>query len=159
MLQIKPKYITVDDFKNYWGVDLRAVLRTNDSSSNQAELFLSRVEDRLKNWIDNNTFRRLDYDRLTPFQFENWQKALLTQAMYMFKNGDIGMDSGYDAEKGILVKRSDLTELVVCQATMDYLSNAGLLNFVMKNRPRILKGYPEISIYEGTDGGGHINHQ
>ena len=73
MLQIKPKYITVDDFKNYWGVDLRAVLRTNDSSSNQAELFLSRVEDRLKNWIDNNTFRRLDYDHLTPFQFENWQ--------------------------------------------------------------------------------------
>lgn len=159
MINFKPKFVTVDDFKNYWGIDLREVLRTHGSGSNQPELFLSRVEDRLMNWIDNNTFRRIGYNQLTSFQLENWQKAILTQAMYMFKNGDLGMDSGYDAEKGILVKRSDLTELEVCQAAMDYLSNAGLLNFVMKNRPRTLKGYPETAIYEGTDGGGHINHQ
>ena len=140
----QPQFVTVDDFKNYWGMDLRNMLRSDDNESNQAERFLARVEDRLMNWIDNNTFRRLKYEdlHLNPRQYENWQKAILTQAMYMFKNGDLGIDSGYDSERGIITARHDLVELEVCQAAIDYLSNAGLFNLVVKNRPRVLRGYP-----------------
>ncbi len=149
----KPRFVTVDDFKNYWGIDLRNVLRSNDNESNQADQFLARVEDRLMNWIDNNTFRRIKYEdlKLNPRQYENWQKAILTQAMYMFKNGDLGMDSGYDSEKGIITTRGDLVQLEVCQAAIDYLSNAGLFNLVVKNRPRVLRGYPEFTgFYQGN---------
>lgn len=147
----QPKFVSVDDFKNYWGMDLRNILRSDDNESNQAERFLARVEDRLMNWIDNNTFRRLKYENLkaNPRQYENWQKAILTQAMYMYKNGDLGLDSGYDSEKGIVTPRSDLVELEVCQAAIDYLSNAGLFNLNVKNRPRTLNGYP------GTGYGGN----
>jgi hypothetical protein len=145
----QPKFVTVDDFKNYWGIDLRERLRSDDNTSNQAERFLARVEDRLMNWIDNNTFRRLKYDELKfkPRLYENWQKAILTQAMYMYKNGDLGIDSGYDAEKGIVTARSDLVELEVSQATIDYLSNAGLFNLNVRNLPRtgkILYGFSEV---------------
>lgn len=146
----KPKYVTVDEFKNYWGLDLRNALRGDDNESTQAERFLARVEDRLMNWIDNNTFRRIGYDCLNPYQMENFKKAILTQAMYMYKNGDIGIDSGYDAERGIVTSRGDLIELEVCQAAINYLSNAGLFNLVMKNRPRVLKGYPEYGFGDGV---------
>lgn len=147
----QPKFVSVDDFKNYWGLDLRNILRSDDNESNQAERFLARVEDRLMNWIDNHTFRRIKYENLhaNPRQYENWQKAILTQAMYMFKNGDLGIESGLDTEKGIIAPRSDLVELEVCQAAIDYLSNAGLFNLNVKNRPRTLNGYP------GTGYGGN----
>lgn len=154
----EPKFVTVDDFKNYWGIDLRNRLRSDDNESNQAERFLARVEDRLMNWIDNHTFRRIKYEDLKfrPQQNENWKKAILTQAMYMYKNGDLGIDSGYDSEKGIVTARSDLVELEVCQATIDYLSNAGLFNLNVKNRPRTLSGYggfTDVDLYAPGGGG------
>ncbi|MCR4661680.1 MAG: hypothetical protein K5765_06775 [Clostridia bacterium] len=137
----QPQFVTVDDFNNYWGMNLRNLLRSNDNESVQAEGFLARVEDRLMNWIDNNTFRRIKYTELSKLQYENWQKAILTQAMYMLKNGDLGIESGFDIENGIKVPRSDLVELEVCQAAIDYLSNAGLFNLNVKNRPRTLSGF------------------
>ena len=141
----KPQFVSVDDFKNYWGLDLRNMLRSNDNESNQAETFLARVEDRLMQWIDNNTFRRIRYEDLRekfPESYENWQKAILTQAMYMFKNGDLGIESGYDAEKGQIIGRQELVEMAVCPAAIDYLSNAGLFNLVIKNRRRFTRGFP-----------------
>lgn len=149
----KPKFVSVDDFKNYWGLDLRNILRSDDNESNQAERFLARVEDRLMNWIDNNTFRRIKYEelRLRPRQYENWQKAILTQAMYMYKNGDLGIESGLDTEKGIIAARQDLVELEVSQAAIDYLSNAGLFNLNVKNRPRWgTVFYGDIGYFEPT---------
>lgn len=148
----QPRFVTVDDFKNYWGIDLRLRLRSDDNDSNHAERFLARVEDRLMNWIDNNTFRRIKYEDLKfdSRRYENWQKAILTQAMYMYKNGDLGIESGLDTEKGIIAARSDLVELEVCQAAIDYLSNAGLFNLNVKNRPRVLHGYPEYN-FGGVD--------
>lgn len=140
----QPKFITVDDFRNYWGMDLRSMLAPNDNVSNQAETFLARIEDRLMNWIDNHTFRRVKYEELTDFQLENFKKAILTQAMYIYRNGDLGIDSGYDAEKGKIISRDELNEIEVCQAAINYLSNAGLFNLVMKNRPRNYRGYPGI---------------
>ena len=161
----QPKFVTVDDFNNYWGLDLRNLLRSDDNQSNQAERFLARVEDRLMNWIDNNTFRRIRYEDLRnrPYQFENWQKAILTQAMYLYKNGDLGIESGMDTEKGIIIPRSDLVEMEVCQAAIDFLSNAGLFNLNVKNRARTLQGYPGFGFGDVDDempsGGGSGGQQ
>lgn len=142
----KPKFVTVDDFYNFWGKDLRALLGVSDNTSNEAEIFLARVEDRLMNWIDNNTFRRLRYDELNPRQLENFQKAILCQAMYIWRNGELGLDSGYNAESGKVISRKELIEITVCQDAINYLSNAGLFNLVIKNRRRFLDGWPGVGI-------------
>lgn len=140
MLNIGPKFITIDEFDNYWTVNLRDMLRTSANESNQAEMFLARVERRLMAYIDNNTFRRYKYEELVGKQLDAFKEAIILQAMYVYKNGDIGMDSGYDAERGIVARRGELVELSVCQDAIDTLSNAGLWNLVMKNRPRKFGG-------------------
>lgn len=91
-------------------------------------------------YIDNNTFRRYKYEELVGKQLDAFKEAIILQAMYVYKNGDIGMDSGYDAERGIVAKRGELVELSLCQDAIDTLSNAGLWNLVMKNRPRKFGG-------------------
>ena len=133
----QPQFVSVDDYKNYWGEDLRAMLRSNNNVSNQAETFLARVEDRLMNWIDNNSFRRIKYSNLNEYQLEQFKKAILTQAKYMYKNGDLGLDSGYDPERGKIIEQIELNAISVCQAAINFLANAGLFNLVMKNRPRV----------------------
>ena len=140
MNKIGPKFITIDDFNNYWTVNLQNMLRTSANESNQAEMFLARVERRLMAYIDNNTFRRYKYEELSGNQLEAFKEAIVVQAMYVYKNGDLGMDSGYDSERGLVVKRAELVELYVCQDAIDILSNAGLWNMVMKNRPRKFGG-------------------
>ena len=131
-----PRFITIDEFDNYWGANLREMLRDSANPSNQADLFLARVENRLMSYIDNNTFRRYRYEDLRGGQLAAFKEAIILQAMYVYKNGDIGMDSGYDAEHGTLVKRTELVEISVCQDAIDILSNAGLWNLAMKNKPR-----------------------
>lgn len=135
-----PMFITVDEFDNYWSVNLRDMLRTSANESNQAEMFLARVERRLMAYIDNNTFRRYKYEELCGHQLNAFKEAIVLQAMYVYKNGDIGMDSGYDAERGLVAKRAELVELSVCQDAIDVLANAGLWNMSMKNRPRKFGG-------------------
>lgn len=140
MISSGPKFVTVDEFNNYWSANLYEMLRTSANESNQAEVFLARVERRLMAYIDNNTFRRYKYEELDGKQLDAFKEAIILQAMYTYKNGDIGMDSGYDAERGIVARRAELVELSVCQDAIDILSNAGLFNLVMKNRPRKFGG-------------------
>lgn len=147
-------YVTPDDFKNLYGLDLREALRSDDNESNQAERFISMVTSHLKNWIDNNTFRRLDYDSLTEYQYGQWQRAILAQVYYTYKEGAkaLGLVSGIDDERGVVIPSYQLAESEICQACIDYLSNAGLFNLVMKNRTRVVRGYPEINGLYDQDG-------
>lgn len=139
-MQLQPKFVTIDDFNNYWTANLQNLLKTSANESNQANMFLVRVERRLMSYIDNNTFRRYKYEELKGKQLDAFKEAILLQAMYTYKNGDIGMDSGYDSERGMTAKRAELVEISVCQDAIDILSNAGLWNLVMKNRPRRFGG-------------------
>lgn len=139
-MQLQPKFVTIDDFNNYWAANLQNLLKTSANESNQANMFLVRVERRLMSYIDNNTFRRYKYEELKGKQLDAFKEAILLQAMYTYKNGDIGMDSGYDSERGMTAKRAELVEISVCQDAIDILSNAGLWNLVMKNRPRRFGG-------------------
>lgn len=136
----KPIFVTIEDFDNYWAMNLRDMLRTSANPSNQADRFLARTERRLMSYIDNNTFRRYKYEELRGKQLEAFKEAILLQAMYVYKNGDIGMESGFDSERGFVAKRNELVEITLCQDAIDVLSNAGLWNLVMKNRPRKFSG-------------------
>lgn len=151
MIDMKPDFVTPNDFLNYWGVDLNAKLRGNTPGpTNKAESFLKRIEDRLMAWIDSNTFRLTTWDyykdnaeyrnereaKKAKVQKDAWKKAILTQAMYVFKNSDIGMDSGYDPEKGIIADKRSLDDIEICRQAIDFLKVAGLYNHVVKNRFR-----------------------
>lgn len=154
MLRIKPRFVTVDDFFSFTGKHLEHLISSDDNESNQADLFLMKVEDHLLNWIDRNTYRRIKYNCLIGEQKDSFKKAILSQALYTYKNGSIalGLESGYDQEKGIIVDYDKLSQLEVCQAAINYLGNAGLMNLSIKNKPRYMKGYPGLD-FTGFDGG------
>lgn len=139
MLGPEKVYVTPDDFKNVYGRDLRNMLRSNDNESNQAESFIAMVTSSLKRWVESHTYRRLSYEDLTDYQYEQWQRAILAQVYYTWKEGAkaLGLSSGTDDEKGIILDIDTLREVEVCSAAIDYLSIAGLFNLVMKNRPRL----------------------
>lgn len=150
---MEPKFATPQDFFEYWGYDLDNLLRSNDNNSIKAETFLFRVETRLMRWIDANTFRNIRFDTLTPFQLEQMKYAVIEQAMYMWRNGDIGMESGFDQEKGKIIGRGDLNYLEVSQPTLNCLKLAGLFNQKMKNYRRTIHGWgATLGDYIGTPG-------
>ena len=55
--ETSPKFVTPDDFFNYTGRDLRAILKPNDNISNSAELFFKNIEDDLMFRVDKLSFR------------------------------------------------------------------------------------------------------
>ena len=140
MLPTGPQFVTVDEFNNYWGVNLREKIKSGANQSNGPEMFLMRCERKLMSYIDHHTFRRFKYEELSGNQLDAFKEAIIIQAMYNYKQGDIGMDSGYDMERGIVASRAELDELALCQDAINVLSNAGLWNLVMKNRPRKFGG-------------------
>ena len=152
MINMEPQFVSSSDFLNYWGVNLNKELKGDSNQSNKADLFLRRIEDRLMVWVDANTFRNVGWDELKEnYKFrtekekecaqirrEAWQKAILTQAMYVFRNSDISLDSGYDPEKGVIAQKNDLASIEICQAAIDFIKRAGLYNHVVSNRNRYL---------------------
>lgn len=135
MIQSEPKYVTPDDFENFWGVNLNATLKGNNYS-NKANTFLRIVEDRLLDWVDTESFRTTTWDEITDFQLEYLQKAILNQAMYVYKNSDIAMDSGYDPDSGQIVDYSKLYSISVCQPAINCLLKCGLYSHRIRNRRR-----------------------
>lgn len=137
-MRTTPYFVTPYDFLNFWGVNLDSMLKTDDNSSNKSNIFLMRAETKLMFWIDSHTYRIYEWERLDERQIELFQKAILTQAMYMFKNGDIGLDSGFDPEKGIVADKKTLDSIVVPQEVIDYLISADLYNLTVRNKPRFI---------------------
>lgn len=101
-MQLKTKYITLDEFKEYFGIDLIQAFKTDTN----AMAFLKRIEDRLATFCDSNFNANIDrkYPCFTDYQKYHYKLALLEQAIYIFRNGDISVDSGYDPEKGEIAR-------------------------------------------------------
>lgn len=135
MLRTEPRYVSADDFENYWGVNLNAKLK-GDNYSNKADKFLLRIENRLMTWLDANTFRVYRWDELNDEQLEKFQLAILEQAMYVFKNSDLALDSGYDPDSGIIADYEIINKIAICQPTIDLLKTAGLFNLRIYNKRR-----------------------
>ena len=135
-MNFEPKFISASDFYDYWGIDLIEKLKNGGNSSNKANIFLRRIENNVMAWIDANTFRNVHWDHLSEFQLEQFQYALLEQAMYVYRNSDISLDSGYDPEKGIIVDKQTLEGLIICTPALNFLKLAGLYNLNVTNRMR-----------------------
>lgn len=99
---LQTKYITLDEFKEYFGINLTEAFKTVE----YANAFLKRIEDRLSTFVDANFNRNIDrlYPDFTDYQKEHYKLALLEQCIYIYRNGDISVDSGYDPEKGEIAR-------------------------------------------------------
>lgn len=153
-LPIPEVVVTPGDFKNMFSQDLNHILKGSDNDSNFPYVFLRMIQEFLIDWCDDNGFRRVRFEDLNGMQLEYFQKAVLYQAYYAIKNGAValGLDSGYDAEKGIVIGAEDLQRIGVPSRVVTLLHKSGLFNLKMRNRPRISRGYPGIGgLYTGED--------
>ena len=129
-MEFKTRYITADEFKQYFGIDLQIELPNGDNESGKVAAYLTRIENRLEAWINANYFYNVTqfWETLNNNQKEQYKYALLEQAYYVLRMGDISVDSGYDKERGILADRSTINELSVAPNAMLHLENGGFLN-------------------------------
>lgn len=134
----KSKYITADDFKEYFGMDLANMLKTDDNPSNTVDAFLYRLEVRLEAFINSNFYRNVEfeYPKFTDYQKEHYKLALLEQAMYIIRNGDISTDSGYDMEEGVKATPKQLHSIIISPNCKEQLILCGLWCRKIKNRGR-----------------------
>ena len=128
MPTILTRYITADEFREYTGVDLEAELRDTSNPSDKVNAFLKRIEDRMEVYLNVHFFKNVSeyWTRFNDLQKSYYKKALIEQAYYVFKNGDISSDSGYDPEKGIVASKHALNELVIAPNARNYLRMTGL---------------------------------
>jgi hypothetical protein len=127
MAQIQTKYITPDEFRDYFGIDL-AVIKDDTNPSNKQMAFLKRIEDRMETYIDSNCFRKVsvEYPNFSDYQKEHYKRALLEQAIYVFRNGDMSVDSGIDPEKGVVIDSSTLKRMSLAPNAKMELQLCGL---------------------------------
>lgn len=137
-MELKSKYITLDDFKLFFGIDLEARLKSDDNPSNTANAFLYRIETRLSAYLDSHFYRNIDkeYPEFTDYQKSHYKLALLEQAMYVVRNGDISSDSGYDPEQGVLAKAGELQSITIAPNAKDQLLLCGLWCRKIRNKSR-----------------------
>ena len=153
-ITISKLVVTPDDFKNMFGQDLAYILKDSDNDSNYPNIFLRMVQDFLVDWCHERTFTKKRLDQLSPVQMEAFQRAVLYHAYYVWKNGSLGLglDSGYDAERGKVIALEDLKAIEVPERVISMLHMSGMFNLKMRNRPRISHGYPGVpGLYTGED--------
>lgn len=129
-MEFKTRYITADEFKQYFGIDLQIELPNGDNESGKVAAYIARIENRLEAWINANYFYNVSqfWETLNDNQKEQYKYALLEQAYYVLRMGDISVDSGYDKERGVIAGRSTINELSVSPNSMLHLENGGFLN-------------------------------
>ncbi len=127
-MEIKTQYITPDDFKQYFGIDLAARLKGDANPSDKANAFLKRIEDRMEAYLNAQFFKnvKMEYIEMSDFQKEKYRLALLEQAIYVFKNGDISVDSGYDPDEGLKISPHAKNELVLAPNAINNLRLCGI---------------------------------
>lgn len=133
---LKSKYITADEFKEYFGIDLAEELNDTSNESNKVNAFLTRIEDMIYLFVNVQRHRDVnrEYPNFTDHQKLCYKKALLEQAMYVFKNGDINTDSGYDPEEGVKANTKYLENISVAPLAKQWLEACGLLTRHVKGR-------------------------
>lgn len=127
-MPILTRYITADEFREYTGINLEEELQDTSNPSDKVNAFLKRIEDRMESFMNVHFFKNVSdlWPKFSDMQKSCYKKALIEQAYYVFKNGDISSDSGYDPEKGIIASKHALTELTIAPNAKDYLRMTGL---------------------------------
>lgn len=123
---LQTKYITIDELRQYAQIDL-----VEELGSKEAALgFIKRIEDRIATWLDVDYFQRVDqlYGEFSDYQKEHYKLALLEQCIYVFRNGDISTDSGYEPDAGEKSNINTLKNIKIAPNAMDNLIICGLVN-------------------------------
>lgn len=122
------RYITADEFREYTGINLAEELKDTSNPSDKVNAFLKRIEDRMETYLNAHFFKKVSdlWPCFTDVQKHHYKLALIEQAYYVFKNGDISTDSGYDPEKGIIGSKHALTEITIAPNAKDHLRMTGL---------------------------------
>ena len=133
-LKLKAKYVSVEDFKTYTGIDLYEEL----NEGQQPELFLRDCEDELLEYANLQTWRPInDYtinNLFTPKQKDALMEAILIQAKYVFENGDVLGNNGVDPEQGVKFGAQDREAASISPKAMNKLRDNGILLTKMRNR-------------------------
>ena len=135
-MELLTKYITADEFREYTGIDLAEELKDTSNASDKVNEFLKRVEDRMETYLNAHFFKNVNelYPEFTNEQKYHYKLALIEQAYYVFKNGDISTDSGYDQERGIIASKHARTEITLAPNSIDHLRMTGLWSGHIGNR-------------------------
>lgn len=125
---ILTRYITADEFNEYFGINLQEELKDTSNPSDKVNAFLKRVEDRMETFMNVHFFKNVSdlYPCFSEIQKKHYKLALLEQAYYVFKNGDISTDSGYEPDKGIIASKHARTEITMAPNAIDHLKMTGL---------------------------------
>ena len=128
MKHLQTRYITADEFREYTGIDLKEELKDDSNPSNKVNAFLIRVEDRMEVYLNAHFFKNVHHEwpKFSDFQKHHYKLALIEQAYYIFKNGDISTDSGYDPEKGIVASKTTRSSITIAPNAIDHLKMTGL---------------------------------
>lgn len=128
-LNLATRNITLDEFKAYTGIDLSAEMRPDSADpNNTAEAFLLRITDRLEAYIDANFYRNPSamYFGMSDYQKRQYKLALIEQCLYVYKNSDVSVDSGYDPDKGAIASRGEMENIRIAPNARDHLMACGV---------------------------------
>lgn len=127
-MELQTRYITADEFLQYTGINLREELNDTSNGSDKVNAFLKRTEDRMEAFLNAKFFKNVSdlYPEFSEFQKKHYKLALLEQAYYVFKNGDISSDSGYNQETLEIANQIKLRALAVAPNAIDHLRLTGL---------------------------------
>lgn len=127
-MELQTRYITADEFLQYTGINLREELNDTSNGSDKVNAFLKRTEDRMEAFLNAKFFKNVSdlYPEFSEFQKKHYKLALLEQAYYVFKNGDISSDSGYNQETLETANQRKLRALAVAPNAIDHLRLTGL---------------------------------
>ena len=136
-MTLQTKYITLDEFDEYFPEvgPIRQVL----GGEQNALAWLKRIEDRMEVFLNSNYNRNIDkeWPVFTENMKEHYKKALLEQAIYIFRNSDVSVDSGYDPERGEIMNIDRLKKIQLAPNALDHLRMCGLTGRqLLNNRQR-----------------------
>ena len=135
-MELQTKYITLDEFNQYFPeMNLVEALRSRES----ALAFLKRWENRMASFINASFNRNIDmiYPEFTDYQKEHYKLALLEQCAYIFRNGDLSTDSGYELGEGEIESLTKLQTKIIAPNAKRELILCGIWN---RNIPDMATG-------------------
>lgn len=125
---IYTRYITPDEFLEYTGIDLGAKLKGTANPSDKANAFLNRIEVRMEAFLNATFFKRVsdEWPVFSDYQKLHYKYALMEQALYVFINSDISVDSGYDPDEGLKIDPTAKRKITIAPNAIDQLRCIGL---------------------------------
>jgi len=126
-MDIQTKYASIDEITQFYPeINLRQELGTEE----KAQAFMFRIETRMESYINSNFNRNitLEYPQFTDYQKLHYKLALIEQAVYIFRNSELSVDSGYDPEKGEIMNKDRLNKLSISENAKEHLITCGIWN-------------------------------